>query len=551
MSSASRSAERYKWIVGVAGLVLLLILTPFAGVLDGRAFVFFATLATLGECLLIKLPNQGGRISITFAVLLPSFVLFGPVVAAWINVIASLTSNSLLHRRPLSVIVFNMGQYVVCMIAASGAYLAFGGSFGALPAVPSAAAFVLTYFVTNHLLVNTYFSILLKDKYGPLQWLESIKWDGLNHAMTIPLSVLMLVLYIERGIFASAVVFLSVLAIAYILRIQMELALANQELAALYYAAQELNSSLDVGRVFSVMLETMRRLMDFHTCALLLWDEQRKELNAVMVHNPTEELNECCTFSLADGVLGSVAERKRAQILDDISTDPQNPWKETPGSGLKSLLVVPLIVEDHLVGELVVGSTGKGEFTREHLRLSTILASQAAIAIENAILYSRTEQMAITDPMTGLHNYRFFYMKLSDELRKAKRSETPLSVIYLDLDDFKKYNDAYGHVVGDEILREFAEILSEAVRDCDVAARYGGDEFVVLLAGTDLQGAEHVAARIKSTVESHGFIRDHVAGPVSLSISVGVASYPEHGSTENLLIAYADRAMYEMKKAAS
>ncbi len=189
------------------------------------------------------------------------------------------------------------------------------------------------------------------------------------------------------------------------------------------------------------------------------------------------------------------------------------------------------------------------EFTREEEELLEYLAGQAVVSIENASLHETVERQAVTDELTGLANVRALASILTRELERSRRFDSPLSLVMLDIDDFKMVNDTHGHQQGDEVLAQVAGVLRAHSRDIDAPARYGGEEMVVVVPGTDSQGAARLAERMREAIE-----RTQVAGvgggpALSVTASFGVASVPESASDRDTLIAAADTALYQAKRA--
>ena len=175
------------------------------------------------------------------------------------------------------------------------------------------------------------------------------------------------------------------------------------------------------------------------------------------------------------------------------------------------------------------------------------MANEAAMALANAQLYETTRALADRDPLTGFFNHRYLHERLGEEILRAQRSQAPLSVLMIDLDDFKLVNDTLGHLFGDEVLRWAAEQIRAALRGSDVPARYGGDEFAVLLPDTPGGGAREVGERIVAALRDHPY-RGEGRGPVAVGASIGLASFPADGHTAQALIAGADAALYRVKR---
>jgi diguanylate cyclase (GGDEF)-like protein len=200
----------------------------------------------------------------------------------------------------------------------------------------------------------------------------------------------------------------------------------------------------------------------------------------------------------------------------------------------RSILCAPLVSRGRTIGVLEIINKQAGPFTRADLQLVLTLVEPCAIAIENAILFQRTEQLTITDDLTRLFNSRYLNLYLGREIKRCKRHGIPLSVIFLDLDGFKGINDQYGHLAGSGTLTEVGRILAEGVRESDILARYGGDEFVVVLPETPASGALVIA-------EPQGIA-------ARISASFGISTYPDHALSPEGLIQKADQAMYRVKE---
>lgn len=169
------------------------------------------------------------------------------------------------------------------------------------------------------------------------------------------------------------------------------------------------------------------------------------------------------------------------------------------------------------------------------------------MAVENARLYQETEQLAVTDGLTGVNNHRYFQSFFERELNRAKRYKHPLALIMLDIDHFKKFNDKFGHPVGDLVLKTVTEILKQQAREVDLVARYGGEEFMLVLPETGKKEAVMLAERIRLAVKKHALTDVQNKPLPNITVSLGVSSYPENGSEKDQLIDYADKCLYKAK----
>jgi diguanylate cyclase (GGDEF)-like protein len=244
-----------------------------------------------------------------------------------------------------------------------------------------------------------------------------------------------------------------------------------------------------------------------------------------------------------------VAQTGKPTIVNDVSKDPRFARRFDSETHFKtrSILCAPLISRGRTIGVVQVINRRGGRFTQTDLEMLMTMVEPCAIAIENAILFQRTEQLTITDDLTKLFNSRYLNVYIGREIKRCKRHGIPLSIIFLDLDGFKSVNDQHGHLAGSRTLTEVGGILAEAVRESDILARYGGDEFVVVLPETPPGGALVIAERIRRAIASHPFLRDEGL-EARISASFGIASYPDHALTPEGLIQKADQAMYRVKE---
>jgi len=214
------------------------------------------------------------------------------------------------------------------------------------------------------------------------------------------------------------------------------------------------------------------------------------------------------------------------------------------------VVAVPLICGERMLGVLEGKRTGKyaRTFTRSEVTLLDALARPIASALSNSVRIAEAERLSQTDDLTKLHNARYLRQFLLNEIRRARRYGNSVAALFLDLDDFKRVNDVHGHLVGSHVLMEMAGVILSSIRDTDAVARYGGDEFVIVLpdTGTELAGA--VAERIREKISNYEFNGGRRL-KLKLAASFGVAAFPEHASSPQQLIASADSAMYEAKAA--
>jgi diguanylate cyclase (GGDEF)-like protein len=218
-----------------------------------------------------------------------------------------------------------------------------------------------------------------------------------------------------------------------------------------------------------------------------------------------------------------------------------------PMPQLASVKVFPLVHHGEPLGALIVGATTRrDDLTREEQRMLETVSAHASTTLANARLFARMEEMATTDGLTGAVNRRRFQEQLTAALQRAARFGREVSVLMVDADHFKSINDTYGHPVGDLVLKRIARLLKAEARRTDVVARYGGEEFVVILDETGADGAEQVAERVRQRIEAE--LIQGEFGRVKVTVSLGLATWPAHAETQDLLLERADQALYEAKR---
>jgi diguanylate cyclase (GGDEF)-like protein len=309
------------------------------------------------------------------------------------------------------------------------------------------------------------------------------------------------------------------------------------------------NSILEPRKVIELIMGRIQELIPSEAWSMLMVDEEKQELAFELALGAKGKEVSSFRVKMGEGIAGWVAETGRPAIVNDTARDPRFARKFDSSTRFetRSILCAPLISRGRTIGVVEIINKLKGRFTQGDLDILLTLVEPCAIAIENAILFQRTEQLTITDDLTKLFNSRYMNLYLGREIKRCKRHGIPLSVIFLDLDGFKGINDQYGHLAGSGTLAEVGGILAEAVRESDILARYGGDEFVVVLPETPPAGALVIAERLRRAIEAHAFLQSQGL-TARISASFGISSYPDHALTPEGLIQKADQAMYRVKE---
>ncbi|GAG07686.1 unnamed protein product, partial [marine sediment metagenome] len=242
-----------------------------------------------------------------------------------------------------------------------------------------------------------------------------------------------------------------------------------------------------------------------------------------------------------------VATNRKAIVESDLSQKSRfDTAKYHLKQGVRSIAYLPLIAKGKVIGSLVVASSQPNAYSQRHVMLLEQLASQIAMPVENSRLYAKVEERARTDELTGLLNRRSLDEMITSEIGRHSRYGGVFSLIILDLDSFKAFNDNYGHLAGDKLLRQIGSVMKGAIRNADQAFRYGGDEFAILLPQTNIDAAYEVAERVRKRVASK-VKTDHVP----ITASLGLANWPADGIGANEIIEAADITLYHAKRRAN
>lgn len=347
-----------------------------------------------------------------------------------------------------------------------------------------------------------------------------------------PYDIEQLMLHIRRAIEKEE-------AEAKIVRHSNELRRTNEELKALYEVSLAISRTIDLDRLLAEVLHALAEMkivsFKWKGAIFLVEGGGLRLVSSIDLHEKI--LARCKSLRLGECLCGLAAATGEIIISKDSREDKKHTVSipEIPSHGH---IIVPLKAADKVVGVLNIYTRADMELDERLLNLLISIGNQVGIAVENARLYEEAKSFSLHDSLTGLANRRFLQVQMEKSFEAAKRYGEKLSVVMLDIDHFKRYNDTYGHVEGDRLLVRIADILLREIRSADHAFRYGGEEFLCMLPKTDLTMACEAAERLRRAVESE----------VGVTISLGVASYRETMADKDVLVNMADEALYRAKR---
>lgn len=329
----------------------------------------------------------------------------------------------------------------------------------------------------------------------------------------------------------------------YLERRQEELKLVNSVSAAT-------SATLNLDRILSSAVRSVADGLHADRCSIGILDDDQSRIEIAAEYRVDDRPTSVgARLPLGSGtILSRVVSERRPIASDDVLADHRfaDVRSEMLQLGVRGTAIVPLIAGGRVIGTLSVNSSSQPRhFTGDEVAVLETVANQLALGVRNARLYGRAKDRANEDSLTGLYNHRFLHERLEYELLRAKRAGHPLAIALFDLNNFKMFNDTFGHQSGDEVLRVVATTLGMCLRGTDIAGRYGGDEFLVILPQADEAGAKMLLSRMKRRLEEQS-----KAGfpPVPIEVAAGIAVFPRDGANKRDLIAFADQAMYSEKR---
>ena len=325
----------------------------------------------------------------------------------------------------------------------------------------------------------------------------------------------------------------------------------SKEIMVFHEIGKAVNSTMELPEVLKIILDRVEELLDPSSWGLLLMDEAGKTLRFEIVAGPNKSLLKDIYLKVGDGATGWVAQHGKPLLINtDAPGEPRyKSWIDSfLGTRTRSVLSVPVRSREKVLGVItLVSDESREEFSDYDLFILSTFADYTAIAVEVSRFKQKLKDLSVMDGESGAYNSRYLFQTLEKEIKRAKRYQSTLSVIFVDLDFFKFVNDGHGHLAGSNLLSEVAEVLQASLRDVDIVARYEADEFVLVLPETGKKEAALTAQRVREAINERRF-RAGLNLSLTITASFGVASYPEDGQTVIDLVRAADRAMFQVKE---
>lgn len=314
-----------------------------------------------------------------------------------------------------------------------------------------------------------------------------------------------------------------------------------------------LSSALDTEELFKTIVDQTTSILHAEKGSLMLLDEESGDLKIRTIKGMNPKIVQGYRIQTGEGIAGRVLEDGLPLAVQNMETDPRVLLPKRARYKTSSFISVPIKLNHRTIGVInVADKVNEPVFSDKDLQIALTISGFASMAIERSEFYRRSEefrQISITDPLSGLLNRRYFQERLAEEMERSKRHKLPLSLIIMDIDNFKKFNDLHGHLAGDEAIRLVGSSLRNNIRTIDVAARYGGEEFTVILPQTTKTDATQIAQRVCMEIEKNALITNDQNRTFGITVSIGLATFPEDAEALEDLFKHADRALYSAKAA--
>lgn len=495
-----------------------------------------------------------GYILFTLIISLTVFFEYGLVVEIWLTQLSVLISLmvSNVKRSPKKIFINQLMFLWISILSGLAFFLVGGKTSFTIDELYSQLIpifiYIMIHFVVNNIIVFVFRSSAPNNK--EVKFLsEDILWSAVALIYTLPFGLIIYIMKITYGPILMVLTFILFFIVIYLFKLYCELYQSHKKIETLSEVNMTFTAELNLEKTISALQEAIRDLLIFEYSNIFIVNSNKIKLISSEDSFGTKFFNESeeqTTYSV-DGVFGNLIINKKIQIIDSDANVYLSEIKINYLHDCKSLISLPMIWHGKVTGAIVLISKEEHCFSNKDIKIMEILASQAGVAIRNATTYQLTEERTLIDELTGIYNFRAFSNLLTDVVIESEMEKEKVSLLMIDLDYFKKVNDKYGHEAGNNVLKEIAKLLKLLTRKVDIVSRYGGEEFTVIIPNTDCYGAKAIAERIRETIATHSIVIEDCSNNeniISITASIGVATFPDMALSANELIKFADRALY-------
>lgn len=404
--------------------------------------------------------------------------------------------------------------------------------------------FVCATVAVNHLLVNAYFYIME----GPpdlTDFIPGLTLDAIGWVISAPLIAIFV--FLDRGDHGpgALLAIFPFLVVTWLLGAVYQTRRFHKNTMIVANLSMAIAKAVDRSTIYPVIEESLKEIMDVSVLTVYARNDDPNALKREWTLYPdADHMPYGDSLRPEEGIAGWVMESQSPELVVDSFQRPSRMAPPEDPYPVRSALMLPMVTEGTLMGLLIVGNVRPAVYDRFDLQLGMIIGGQAAIALRKIELGNQATHLSIVDPLVpDLFNYRHFRAALEHELLVQQNGARPFCAAFLDMDRFKLVNDRYGHLRGDAVLREFVSVVRREIHNHDILARYGGDEFALLLTDIHESGVRTVLKPIQDIISHYMF--DDVE--IFLGVSIGYALYPEDGQSVEALLSVADRRMYKNK----
>jgi diguanylate cyclase (GGDEF)-like protein len=534
-----RKSSLYEWGVGGTGIVLSLSYLHDLGHISIFVTLMLLVLAAFLEAIPVPLGKAMGTLMVVVPI--GAMVVYGSADAICLITGAELLAPIFrMKRMKLSTWLFNAGQYGLSAWAMAMVFDWFrvGHNYSLVDwhLLLGIFAGVTAFLAVNHIFINVLY--VFRGSFRKSDMLQLLVQDSVNFLVALPLAFLVIVMSPHRPLL-EPVLILPIALFAQMLRLYRKTTVLQQ----VHKVTSQLTSEFDVDRICRAVATTAEKLTYADAVVVFIFDPARNVLVPNVIHPEDQSLNYQVEGLTEEdgGVIWKVIRSSDWAYVPDTLRDSRVRWNEQCAP-YRSMAIFPMKAHGQVKGVIVCYSLRPYAFSNEATEYIKTLSSQVSVLLDNAQLYQKLQEQSWRDGATGLFNYRFFYEELERSVNYARLRNQVLSVAVIDIDYFKKFNDTYGHLVGDAVLRSIGSLLSEIAGEDAVVARYGGEEFGIIFPYGPQQTFERLEAIrtevSRYTVEYEGY---RLQG---ITVSSGVASFPEHGVSDRDVLLKADSAMY-------